>query len=260
MKVAIVGAGAGGTKLIELFNGIAEIDILTVVDKNFQSPGIEIARKMGIPCSANIEDIDKRVDMIVEATGNARVLEMIKDAFGDSKRIVESDVAQLLMFAVDKQIETGLRLNHQLEEINTTSLMLHDEMNKIVKITEDLNVINRDLAVSAEQSSHFIEKTDEMTRAVNKITQQIKILGLNANIEAARAGEHGRGFSVVANEVQKMSNSTSEFASQISDLLKSLKVENENISLEISKLNEISGSQQSITQKAKAIVDTLKNI
>lgn len=259
MKIAVVGAGAGGTKLIELFSGISDIEILSVIDKNLQSPGIEIARKLGIKCSANIEDIDYRVDMIVEATGNARVLETIKTTFGDTKRIVESDVAQLLMFVVDKQIDTSLRLNRQLEEINTTSLKLHEEMNKIVGITEDLNVINNDLAASAKQSSYFIEKTDEMTRAVNKITQQIKILGLNANIEAARAGEHGRGFSVVATEVQKMSDSTSEFASQISELLKSLRVENENISLEISKLDEISGTQQSITHNAKRIVDDLKN-
>ncbi len=260
MKVAVVGAGTGGTKLIELFHGITDVDILTVIDKNLQSSGIEIAKKLGIPCSANLEDIDRRVDMIVEATGNARVLESIKTIFGDTKIIVESDVAQLLMFVVDKQIEMSNRLNHQLEEINSTSTKLHDEMNKIVRITEDLNAINHDLAASAEQSSHFIEKTDEMTRAVNKITQQIKILGLNANIEAARAGEHGRGFSVVATEVQKMSDSTSEFASQISELLKSLKVENENISLEISKLNEISSTQQIITQTAKTIVDDLKNI
>ncbi len=260
MKVAVVGAGAGGTKLIELFHGITEIEILTVIDKNLQSSGIAIAKKLGIHCSANIEDIDKRVDMIIEATGNPRVLDLIKATFGESKRIVESDVAQLLMFVVDKQSEMSNRLNHQLEEINSTSLKLHDEMNKIVKITEDLNVINHELAASTEQSSHFIEKTDEMTRAVNKITQQIKILGLNANIEAARAGEHGRGFSVVATEVQKMSDSTSEFASQISGLLKSLKGENESISLEISKLNEISETQQNITHKAKLIVDALKNI
>jgi methyl-accepting chemotaxis protein len=133
-------------------------------------------------------------------------------------------------------------------------------MNNIVKITDDLNRINYDLAESAAVSQQFIEKTDEMTRAVNKITQQIKILGLNANIEAARAGEHGRGFSVVATEVQKMSDSTSDFAFQIAELLKSLKGENEKISLEISKLNDISENQVTITHKAKNIVDELKNI
>ena len=152
------------------------------------------------------------------------------------------------------------RLNFQLEEINKTSESLHFEMNNMVKITEKLNGINTDLAQSAMQSNQFIEKTDEMTKAVNKITQQIKILGLNANIEAARAGEHGRGFSVVATEVQKMSDSTSEFASQISDLLNSLRAENEKISSEVSKLGILSENQDTITHKARNIADELKNI
>ena len=260
MKIAIVGAGVGGTKLIELFHEIEEIEILSVIDKNLQSPGISIAKKYGIHCSTEIDEIDRRVEMIIEATGSARVLDIIKTNFGDSKRVVESDVAQLLMFAIDKQVDMRKRLNFQLEEINKTSLKLHVEMDKICKITGDLNVINTELDASADQSKQFIEQTDEMTRAVNKITQQIKILGLNANIEAARAGEHGRGFSVVATEVQKMSDSTSDFAFKISDLLKSLKSENERISLEISKLNNISTNQQDITQVAKDIVDELKNI
>ncbi|MDH8679428.1 methyl-accepting chemotaxis protein [Fusibacter bizertensis] len=260
MKIAVVGAGAGGSKLIELFNEIPEIEVVSVIDKNLQTPGIEIARRLGIHCSTNIADIDQRADMIVEATGSHRVYEMIKETFGDNKRIVDSDAAQLMMFIVDRQIEIRNRLNFQLEEINKSSSKLHLEMNKIVDITGNLNKINFDLAASAEQSNKFIEQTDEMTRAVNKITQQIKILGLNANIEAARAGEHGRGFSVVATEVQKMSDSTSDFATQISELLKSLKFENGRISSEITKLNDISEDQKIITNKAKNIVDELKNI
>ena len=260
MRIAIVGAGVGGTKLIELFHEVKEVEIVSVIDKNLQSPGIAYAKKYSIPFSTEIEKIDHRADTIIEATGSPKVLELIKDHFGSSKRIIDSEVAQLLMFVIDRQVEMRQRLNFQLEEINKTSLKLHEEMNKIVTITKDLNVINDELANSAKHSKQFIEQTDEMTRAVNKITQQIKILGLNANIEAARAGEHGRGFSVVATEVQKMSDTTSDFATQISDLLKSLKDENEKISLEISKLNDISGNQVAITSMAKNIVDELKNI
>lgn len=260
MKIAIVGAGTGGTKLIELFNEIKETEIVGVIDRNMQSAGMEYARKLGIRCSTDISDIDSACELIIEATGNASVLESLREKYGSSKHIVDSITAKLMMFIVDKQIEMRDRLNFQLEEINKTSESLHFEMNNMVKITEQLNGINTDLAQSAMQSNQFIEKTDEMTKAVNKITQQIKILGLNANIEAARAGEHGRGFSVVATEVQKMSDSTSEFASQISDLLNSLRAENEKISSEVSKLGILSENQDTITHKARNIADELKNI
>ena len=97
-------------------------------------------------------------------------------------------------------------------------------------------------------------------RLISDIADQTNLLALNAAIEAARAGEHGRGFSVVATEVQKMSDSTSEFASQISDLLNSLRAENEKISSEVSKLGILSENQDTITHKARNIADELKNI
>jgi len=77
MKIAIVGAGTGGTKLIELFSEIREVELAYVIDKNMQSPGIDVARKLGIRCSAEIEDIDHSVDYRSdwkrEGSGNFKV-------------------------------------------------------------------------------------------------------------------------------------------------------------------------------------------
>ena len=48
------------------------------------------------------------------------------------------------------------------------------------------------------------------------------MLGLNASIEAARAGEAGKGFSVVAKEIQKLSESSKSTANSISELTKQI--------------------------------------
>lgn len=71
-----------------------------------------------------------------------------------------------------------------------------------------------------------IEIILENTATINKITEEIQyisdqtnLLALNAAIEAARAGEHGRGFSVVAEEVRKLSDRTNQASNDITQIV-----------------------------------------
>jgi methyl-accepting chemotaxis protein len=59
---------------------------------------------------------------------------------------------------------------------------------------------------------------------VEKLAGQTSLLALNADIEAARVGEYGRGFSVVAQEVRRLSRRSNEFSDRIREHLKAVKV------------------------------------
>ncbi|MCO7176873.1 protoglobin domain-containing protein [Sporolactobacillus kofuensis] len=73
------------------------------------------------------------------------------------------------------------------------------------------------MVAELETSSKQIE---EVTVLVKDISEQTHILAINSAIEAARAGEYGKGFTVVAQEIQKLAEATNNAMGQISELIK----------------------------------------
>ena len=63
------------------------------------------------------------------------------------------------------------------------------------------------------------QEIGEITELISDITEQTNVLALNAAIQAASAGEAGRGFSVVAEEVQRLAERSGDATRQIAALV-----------------------------------------
>lgn len=66
------------------------------------------------------------------------------------------------------------------------------------------------------------QEIGEIIELISDITEQTNVLALNAAIQAASAGEAGRGFSVVAEEVQRLAERSAEATRQIAELVKAI--------------------------------------
>lgn len=133
----------------------------------------------------------------------------------------------------------------KVAENGTSSIKTIEEHNALVE--NSLDGLANLVALLHEDSKDISNRVSEIER----ISDQTKLLALNASIEAARAGEHGKGFSVVANEVQTLALNSKASTTHIMQLISSIYAKVEEIQLSMqNSVNEVS--------KGKLIVENTK--
>jgi methyl-accepting chemotaxis protein len=108
----------------------------------------------------------------------------------------------------------------------------------VSKTVAEMKLIAEQVNRSADSVSALGKKGEQIGQiigVINEIAEQTNLLALNAAIEAARAGEHGRGFAVVADEVRKLAERTTQATEEVARSIKDVQSETTNA---VSRINE----------------------
>ncbi|KEI00409.1 methyl-accepting chemotaxis protein [Clostridium botulinum] len=184
-----------------------------------------------------------------------------EEVFGNSIKAIGVPVIE------NGKIVGTIVIAKSLKRKNQVNDLTNNLSNSINEISSSLNDINERIQ-SVVSSNKFIQQnvkkaydetqnTDEVLKFIENIASQTNLLGLNAAIESARAGEFGKGFSVVANEIRKLSVSSSESIKKINEVLKTI----QGSVLEISnKVNEYNGVFEEQVESIKDITNVIDKL
>jgi twitching motility protein PilJ len=221
-----------------------------------------------------VEQVNQAGVLVVKASNQAQHVssELLTAAHQQSGKIEETTMAVLSMTesittVSDMATESAKVAKQSLAAAGKGALAVRESiagMNEIRTFIQDTSKRIKRLGESSQEIG-------EIVALITGITEQTNVLALNAALQATAAGEAGRGFTVIAQEVQRLAERSAEASKQISELIVTIQGDTQDaiVAMERSTLGVTQGTKRSnaagqaleeIEQVSKQLAQLVSNI
>ena len=182
------------------------------------SDAIDVLSKSATANQIGNEQIANGVTVVADKTGEQ--FELVKDNLG----LIESNSEQMA------NVEDAMQSIKSLLDVTVTSC--NEGITRLEGYESDMNDMSNELKNIDQILNRFnadIKRIEDVAEFIISISNQLKLLALNASIEAARAGQSGKGFAVVADEMSDMSTKTKDGIDTINKIVREIMTSSEQV-------------------------------
>ena len=168
--------------------------------------------------AAEVNDTSKKV--------NTHLMSVNKLAMREQEQAIETaEQMDSMLLRLDEIANSAAETNTMADNTIISTNKAHESVTETLTGMSEIRDTVQETGKRIKQLGERSQEISHVIDIINTIAERTTVLALNASMQAAAAGDAGRGFSVIAEEIQRLSESSRESTGQIATLVRNIQQE-----------------------------------
>ena len=175
-----------------------------------------------------VAQVQGAVSRVSDTTGQVEATSTELLAASDEQLREIRETGESVLQMAGRINEVSAQAQHSAEVARQSLAAADSGLAAVQNAIGGMNIIRDQIQETSKRIKRLGESSQEIgeiTELISDITEQTNVLALNAAIQAASAGEAGRGFSVVAEEVQRLAERSADATREIAALVRTIQTD-----------------------------------